>query len=68
MLMLSTLRRFELFDGRGRRARLDDFAVALRDGDYPHMARDNSARLSGKLLEASVEIFDYEPTLLRDQV
>src|SRR5262245_26880505 len=37
MLMLSTLRRFELVDERARRARLDDFAVALRDGDYPRV-------------------------------
>jgi magnesium transporter len=39
MLMLSTLRRFELVDGRGRRARLDDFAVTLRAGAHPRVTR-----------------------------
>ncbi|PYS77089.1 MAG: hypothetical protein DMF66_11180, partial [Acidobacteria bacterium] len=35
MLMLSELRRFRVGDERGARARLDDLAVALLDGDYP---------------------------------
>jgi CBS domain-containing protein len=35
MVMLSKLRRFELVDGEGRRARLADLAVALLEGDYP---------------------------------
>lgn len=39
MLMLSTLRRFELADGRGGRARLDDFAVTLRAGAHPRVTR-----------------------------
>jgi cardiolipin synthase A/B len=29
------------------------------------VARDNSVRLYGKLLEAGVEIYEYEPTMLR---
>jgi hypothetical protein len=37
MLMLSILRRFKLVDGRGRRARLDDFAGALRAGAHPRV-------------------------------
>lgn len=35
MVMLSKLRRFDLVDERGRRARLVDLAVALLDADYP---------------------------------
>ncbi len=35
MVMLSKLRRFELVDERGRRARLVDLAVALLEADYP---------------------------------
>jgi CBS domain-containing protein len=33
--MLSKLRRFDLVDDHGRRARLSDLSVALLDGDYP---------------------------------
>ena len=41
--MLSTLMRFELVNGRCRLARLDDFTVTLRDGDYPRVTRSYSA-------------------------
>lgn len=35
MVMLSKLRRFEIVDGGGRRAKLADLAVALLEGEYP---------------------------------
>src|SRR5919199_6144829 len=35
MLMLSELLRFRVTDERGARARLDDLAVALLEGDHP---------------------------------
>lgn len=39
MVMLSKLRRFDLVDESGRRARLSDIAVALLEGDYPPVTR-----------------------------
>lgn len=39
MVMFSKLRRFELADERGRRARLVDLAVALLEADYPPVTR-----------------------------
>jgi magnesium transporter len=39
MFMLSTLRQFELTIASGRRARLDDLAVNLLDGNYPPVTR-----------------------------
>ncbi len=37
--MFSQLRRFNLIDGHGRRAKLMDLAIALLDGDYPPVTR-----------------------------
>jgi magnesium transporter len=39
MVMFSQLRRFELIDDEGQRARLTDVAVALLDADYPPVTR-----------------------------
>ncbi len=39
MVMFSQLRRCELADGQGTRAKLLDLGVALLDADYPHVTR-----------------------------
>lgn len=39
MVMLSQLRRCDLMDDQGRRARLQDLSVALLDADYPPVTR-----------------------------
>ncbi len=39
MIMFSQLRRFDLLDDEGRRAKLADVSIALLDADYPPVTR-----------------------------
>jgi hypothetical protein len=66
MVMFSQLRRFELTDGEGRRARLTDVAVALLDADYPPVTRLfflNETKKKGSLSWS--EVRDFKPQARR---
>lgn len=66
--MLSQLRRCDLLDHHGRRARLNDLSVALLDGDYPPVTRLyylNSKNQTESLEWKAVESMDWPKRLIR---
>ncbi|HEX8921454.1 MAG TPA: CBS domain-containing protein [Pyrinomonadaceae bacterium] len=68
MVMLSKLRRFILIDSRGRQARLQDFSVALLDGDYPpvtHLFFLNENKQQVRLPWEAVENIDWDACLIK---
>ncbi|MBC8029028.1 MAG: magnesium transporter [Pyrinomonadaceae bacterium] len=68
MVMLSQLRRFDLIDDQGRRARLRDLSVALLDGDYPPVTRLyflNSKKKKNSLPWENVTSIDWPNRLIQ---
>jgi len=61
MVMLSQLRRFDLTDDHGRRARLSDLSVDILDGDYPTVTRlyFQKAKQTNSLAWEDVEAIDW---------
>jgi magnesium transporter len=61
MVMLSQLRRFDLTDDHGRRARLSDLSVDLLEGDYPTVTRLYflKAKQTSSLAWEDVEAVDW---------
>ena len=68
LVMFSQLRRFELTDDQGRRARLKDLSVALLDGDYPPVTRLyylNSKNQTQSIEWKAVESMDWPNRLIK---
>jgi CBS domain-containing protein len=65
--MLSQLRRFDLADDHGRRARLSDLSVDILDGDYPFVTRlyFQKAKQISSLSWEAVESIDWSARTIK---